>query len=304
MSAEQLDPQAHKPNEQRALPAGQTEPVHDPFSHLPDFDSFGGLDSEIEQLRTIGELYRNPQLCEEWEVECPTGVLLHGPGGVGKSRLAKALARDIRAELLVVEVSDILGKWVGDANKGIKETFDKAAKVEGPVIVLFDEMDGLLAQGAGGNDGVYRSVLSEMKSRLDNLKTVQPNTLVVGTSNSVDGFEPALLRPGRFDVVLGIGLPDAAARSSIFGKIMDSTFDKYDFWGNEEYPAINLDELSAQTEGFSGADINAILKAARTKKLLAQLRTKEEGLRVTHLDLLEAIRAHRHSRPNTLESDS
>lgn len=275
----------------------------------PTYDDFGGLDSPIEKLREIGAILNNPELAKDWSVEVPTGVLLCGPGGVGKTELIRAFSRDIGAVLIEIAVSEIQSMYIGKPNENLRRAFSNAAAVEGRVVLLFDELDGLFSEGAGGNDGMSTSLISEFKTILSSLRAVQPNTIVAGSTNSLDGFDEALLRPGRIDVVIQIPKPNDDARARIFGCCISKDLSLYEIDNSEvqigimdsrvgDSPAIDVTKLAAATENMTGADIKSILKAARTRRLMAHIMRKEPLQRVTQDDILAAVRSHRMQRPN------
>jgi transitional endoplasmic reticulum ATPase len=281
----------------------------------PRFEDFGGLDREIERLQEVGAVLTNPELAHEWDLQIPTGILLCGPGGVGKTELVQALSYDIQAELMEVNVSDILGGYVGEANKSLKQVFANAAAEGGPVIIFFDEMDGLFAKESSGNRGVSTSLLSEMKIRMTKLRDEQPKTLIAGATNDISGFDESLLRAGRFDVVLQIPRPDLSTRSSIFAKVISRHPDLYisglsDF-SNFKY----LDDLETQpvsegiidtrvlaeaADGLTGADIKSILHKARMNKFMAKVKGIDEIGPLSQRDILKSIDEHRKQRLTTM----
>jgi len=272
---------------------------------MPSFDDFGGLDHEIEQLRQVGAVFANPELARQWDVHIPTGVLLCGPGGVGKSELVRAFSREIGAQLIEVAVSDIQSKWVGESNANLKKTFEEASKVEGNTVLFFDELDGLFSRDAGGNSGVSTALISEMKTLLSQLRATQPNMIVAASTNSLAGFDEALLRPGRFDVVMQIPKPGDAARTSIFGKYISSRLELYnvgDFTGeSSSRGAIDIHSLAAATDGMTGADIKAILHTARAKRLVSHIQRGLPMSPISQEDILQAIRLHRQQRLNAAD---
>ncbi|MBC7707595.1 ATP-binding protein [Polaromonas sp.] len=268
----------------------------------PSFYEFAGLDQEIAQLTEFGAIFNHPELAREWDVEVPTGLLLCGPGGVGKTELVRAFSRELGAELIEVAVSDIQSMWVGKSNELLRQVFNNAGEAEGKVVIFFDELDGLFSANAGGNSGVSTALISELKMILTHLRENQPNTIVAASTNSLSGFDEALLRPGRFDMVLQIGKPNDAARAGIFGSYIGRKFELYDL-GSGELDSrvggtIELSSLAAATDGMTGADIKSILHSARAKRLMAHIQQGADLAPVTQHDILLAIRHHRQQRPN------
>ncbi|PLS81706.1 hypothetical protein CYG49_01540 [Candidatus Saccharibacteria bacterium] len=276
------------------------EQIPKPYEAFPSFDDFGGLDDEIDRLKDASVLFSHPEVCHEYGVRRPNGILLVGPSGVGKTELTRALARETESTLVEIKVSEVLSQWVGNANKSLSEIFKKAGGTEGPVILFFDEFDGFFSNEAGGNKGSATSLITEMKQILSNLQQLYPNVLVVGATNSTAGFDPALLRPGRFDVMLQIGKPNEDARREIFGKKISAHFELYRFSTSGTGDEINIDNLAGATEDMSGADIDAILNSVRTAKALQRIRTGEHT-RICQADVLRAIRLHREQRLNAAD---
>lgn len=272
----------------------------------PQFTDFGGLESEIDKLKEIGAIFANPEAAEDWDVHVPTGLLLCGPGGVGKTELVRAFSREIDAELIEVRISDIQSKWVGVANEKLRGVFQDAADADfDRVVIFFDELDGLFSENAGGNSGVSTALISEMKSILSSLRQSQPNMLVAASTNNLSGFDEALLRAGRFDVVLQIPKPNDAARASIFGAIICNRPNLYslgDSIGQTTVgDTVDLFSLAAATDGMTGADIKLILHAARAKRLVSGLRQGIPLTPITQQEILLAVRQHRQQRVNAVD---
>lgn len=291
-------------------PAAVAEQGAEAASRRSAFDKFGGLDREIAELKAVLAMWENPELCREYDLERPTGVLLHGPGGTGKTELARAVAHELDADITEVRMTDILTKWVGEPAQNLRELFNRLLGKDGLQVAFFDEFDGLFSRQASGNEGVARSLIAEFKTILSNMSTEYPGILVVAAANSIDQFDPALLRPGRIDTVLQIGLPGRDARESIFDKYLERNFALYDLADAEaldpdQFVSGNLlqgsgsvysPELAALTESFSGADIEAVLKDARRAKMMAHIATGKRAGRITQNEIKYSIDKLRRSR--------
>ncbi|MCZ7356589.1 MAG: CDC48 family AAA ATPase [Candidatus Methanoperedens sp.] len=186
-------------------------------------------------------------------VEAPKGVLLYGPPGTGKTLLAKAIASESEANFITVKGSDILSKWYGESEKHIAEIFKKARQVA-PAIIFLDELDALspMRGTAEGEPHATERIVNQLLSELDGLEELR-GVVVIGATNRPDIIDPALLRPGRFDEMILVPVPDAKTRSEIFKvhtKKMSLAED------------VNLGEFVRITEDFTGADIAAVCKKA------------------------------------------
>lgn len=207
-----------------ALPDAE-KPAYLQFS---TFEQLGGLEEQIAVLRTAVMKFDDPDFFAEYDIQRPNGILIVGEGGTGKTHLANAFARELRAELIEINVSDIVDKWVGQSNVKIVKMFDDARDRKERVVLLFNEIDGLFGNDAVGNPGLQNSMIAEMKTIMENLHNTHPNVIVLGTSNSTSGFDPALLRPGRFDEIVQIPKPDHPTRISILGKMISKNYELYD----------------------------------------------------------------------------
>jgi transitional endoplasmic reticulum ATPase len=183
----------------------------------------------------------------------PKGILLYGPPGTGKTLIAKAAAHESEANFISIKGPELLSKWVGESEKGVREVFRKARQAA-PCIVFFDEIDAIApARGALGSDShVTERVISQLLTELDGLE-VLTNVIIIGASNRPDIIDAALLRPGRFDRLLYVPPPSKESRIQIF-KIHTSKKPLAD--------DVDIVSLANQTEGYTGADIAALASAA------------------------------------------
>lgn len=266
--------------------------IREVFVEVPQvrWTDVGGLEEVKQQLIEAVEWpLKYPELYAQAAVRAPKGILLSGPPGCGKTLLAKAAANETQVNFLSVKGPALLSKYVGESERGVREVFRKA-KQAAPCIVFFDEIDALVpVRGAGGSDAhVAERVLSQFLTEMDGVEELK-GVLALGATNRADILDPAVLRPGRFDVLIDIPLPDEEGRKEIFAVALR---------GKPVAEEVRLDELAAATPGFSGADIQAVC----TRAALAAIReaipartTGEHELRITpgHLEqALESVREH------------
>jgi transitional endoplasmic reticulum ATPase len=219
-----------------------------------NWDDIGGLAEVKEELAEAIEWpLKHADLFNQADVKPPKGLLLYGPPGTGKTMIAKAVATTSEANFISVKGPELISKWVGESEKGVREIFRKARQAA-PCIIFFDELDAV-APRRGRSEGdahVTERVISQMLTEMDGLEDLK-GVVVVGATNRPDIIDEALLRPGRFDRILEVPLPDKEARNEILRihtkwKPLDHT--------------VNIDKLVGLTEGYTGADIAAITNAA------------------------------------------
>ncbi len=226
------------------------------FVEVPNvrWQDVGGLAEVKERLVEAVEWpLQHPDLFAQAGIRPPKGILLSGPPGCGKTLLAKAAASETKVNFISVKGPELLSKFVGESEKAVREVFRKARQAA-PCIVFFDEIDALVpSRGAGGSDShVADRVLSQFLAELDGIEELK-GVLVLGATNRADLLDAAILRPGRFDVVVEIPLPDERGRQEILGIHLK----------NKPLGArINLQELAARTDGFSGAELSSICAQA------------------------------------------
>jgi transitional endoplasmic reticulum ATPase len=215
----------------------------------------GGLQEVKEELKEAIEWpLKHADLFAQADIIPPKGLLLYGPPGTGKTMIAKAVASTSEANFISIKGPELLSKWVGESEKGIREVFRKARQAA-PCIVFFDELDSVAPHRSGGEAGdsrVTERIVSQLLTEMDGLEDLK-GVVVIGATNRPDIVDEALLRPGRFDRLLEITLPDSDARKGIL-KIHTSKkpLDK----------TVSLDKLVELTKGYSGADITALVNAA------------------------------------------
>ena len=223
------------------------------IEEAPDvrFSQIGGLEIQISEIREIVELpLKRPDLFAAVGIEPPKGVLLHGPPGTGKTILAKAVAQSTEATFLRVVGSEFVQKYIGEGARLVRELFE-LAKSKSPAIIFIDELDAIGARrmdGATSGDREVQRTLMQILAEMDGFDARGEVKLIAAT-NRLDMLDPALLRPGRFDRVIEIPMPNKDARESIL---------RIHTAGMSLDPDVNLRMISDLAEGSSGADLKAL----------------------------------------------
>jgi transitional endoplasmic reticulum ATPase len=238
-----------------ALSEIEPSALREVFVEVPNvtWEDVGGLEDVKRELReSIEWPLKHPELYEKLKAQNPKGILLYGPPGTGKTLLAKAVANESESNFISVKGPEFLSKWVGESEKAVRETFRKARQAS-PSIIFLDELDALVpARGLGADSHVTERVVSQILTELDGLEELN-NVVVIAATNRPDIVDPALLRPGRFDKLIEVPVPDVKAREAIFNiHLKDKPISK----------GVSVKELAKETEGFSGADISAIVNEA------------------------------------------
>jgi len=248
------------------------------------WDDVGGLEELKEELREAVEWpIKYKEAFEYVDVETPKGILLHGPPGTGKTLIAKALAKMTESNFISIKGPELLSKWVGESEKGVREIFRKARQAA-PCIIFLDEVDALVPRRGSGGSGshVTENVVSQILTEIDGLEELH-NVLIIGATNRLDIVDEALLRPGRFDRIIEVPFPDNKGREQIFNIHTKKKPLAED---------VSIAKLVEQTEGFSGAEIAAIANRAAIAALKRYVGGKSENLneiKITQQDLLDAI---------------
>ncbi len=214
------------------------------------WSDIGGMEYVKEQLiQAVEWPLFYPELYKYANMQPPRGILLYGPPGTGKTLLVKALASHCHVNFINIKGSTIVSKWVGETEKAISETFRKA-KQAAPCIVFFDEIDSLLGRELAKSDadGLGSRIISTFLTELDGIEDLQ-GVVVIGATNKLNRIDPAVLRPGRFDLLIEIPLPDSKARKEIFDIYLAHMPTKGEF---------DWEAIVRLTEGMTGADIRAM----------------------------------------------
>ena len=223
------------------------------------WEDIGGLDEVKQTLREGIELpLKQPEAFRRLSIRPPKGILLFGPPGTGKTLLAKAVARESEANFTAMQSSDLLSKWYGESEKQVARLFQRARQVA-PTVIFLDEIDALAPQRGGGlgEPAVTERVVNTLLSEMDGLEELQ-GVVVIGATNRPTLLDQALLRPGRFDEVVYVPVPDEAGRRVILGiHLRDMPL----------ADAVSIDELAERTKGYTGADLENLVRRAGMQAL-------------------------------------
>ncbi|MGB5778903.1 MAG: CDC48 family AAA ATPase [Allopontixanthobacter sediminis] len=217
-----------------------------------NYDDVGGMGDTIEQLREMVELpLRYPELFTRLGVDPPKGVLLHGPPGTGKTRLAQAVANESDAEFFTINGPEIMGSAYGESEKKLREVFEEATRVA-PAIIFIDEIDSIAPKRTQVHGEAEKRLVAQLLTLMDGLEA-RSNLVVIAATNRPDAIDEALRRPGRFDREIVIGVPDEKGRREILS---------IHTRGMPLGDKVDLDELARVTHGFVGADLAALAREA------------------------------------------
>ncbi|MFN4020716.1 MAG: CDC48 family AAA ATPase [Erythrobacter sp.] len=256
-----------------------------------NYDDVGGMEETIRALREMVELpLRYPELFIRLGVEPPKGVLLHGPPGTGKTRLAQAVANESDAEFFTINGPEIMGSGYGESEKRLREVFEEAARAA-PAIIFIDEIDSIAPKRTQVPGEAEKRLVAQLLTLMDGLEK-RANLVVIAATNRPDAIDEALRRPGRFDREIVIGVPDQRGRREILS---------IHTRGMPMEAAVDLDELARVTHGFVGADIAALTREAAieaVRRIMPRLDLDErtippevlEDLGVTRDDFLAALK--------------
>jgi len=267
---------------------------------VPDvaYEDIGGLDEEIKKVREMVELpLKHPELFDRLGIQPPKGVLLHGPPGCGKTLLARAVANETDANFLILNGPECMSKFVGEAEKKVREIFDEAEK-KSPSIIFIDEIDAIASKRDESFGEVEKRVVAQLLTMMDGLKS-RGKVVVIGATNRPNAIDPALRRPGRFDREIVIGVPSKEARLQILkvhtrnmpmAEEIQKSLDRF------------INKLASISHGFVGADLEALCKEAAMnviRRIFPEINLKEnqeipkemlEKLEITKKDFAAALK--------------
>ncbi|MEM4799795.1 MAG: CDC48 family AAA ATPase, partial [Acidilobaceae archaeon] len=245
------------------------------------WDDIGGYEDVKQELREAVEWpLRYPHVFKEMGIRPPKGVLLYGPPGTGKTLLARAVATESGANFISIKGPEILSKWVGESEKAVREIFKRAKQVA-PAVIFFDEIDAIApARGYRfDSSGVTDRIVNQLLTEMDGIQPLQ-NIVVIAATNRAELLDPALLRPGRFDRIIFVPPPDKVARKEILRVHIRKIPIASD---------VDIDKLVELTEGYTGADIEALVREAAMLKLREKLEPGPVEMR-HFLKALEKVR--------------
>jgi len=281
----ELKEEAYKPEEGKR----EVSDIH--------YEDIGGLGRELQLVREMIELpLRHPEIFERLGIQPPKGVLLYGPPGTGKTLIAKAVANEVDAHFITLSGPEIMSKYYGESEKGLREKFEEAEQ-NAPAIIFIDEIDAIAPKREETKGEVERRVVAQLLALMDGLKG-RGQVIVIAATNLPDSIDPALRRGGRFDREIEIGIPDKKGRLEIF---------QVHTRGVPLGEDVKIDDFANSTHGFVGADIALLVKEAAMhalRKVIPQIKIDEEipdevldKLRVTNDDFAEA---RKHVEPSAM----
>ncbi|WP_430916096.1 AAA family ATPase [Mycobacterium colombiense] len=227
-------------------------------------DDVAGMDEVKRQLdlSLLGPI-RNPELMKAFKVSARGGLLLYGPPGCGKTFIAKAVSGELGANFYQVGIADVLHQWFGNSERSIRAVFDTARR-NAPCVLFFDEVDALghRRSALSGSSGL-RPVVNTLLEEMDSANSVNDGVYVLGATNAPWDVDPALRRPGRFDRMIFVGLPDTGARAGIVRSHLQ----------DRPVAGIDLKSIANRTDGFSGADLAYVCETATQLAMADSMRS-------------------------------
>jgi transitional endoplasmic reticulum ATPase len=268
--------------------APEPSPVRPARGPRISFADVGGMEELKEQIRlNILYPFEHPEIYAAYGKKIGGGLLLYGPPGCGKTHIARATAGELGANFFLLELNDVLSMWIGESEKHLSELFE-TARANTPAVIFIDEVDALGAKRSEMHSSPIRMVVSQLLTEMDGFSTTNSQVLVLGATNEPWNVDPAFRRPGRFDRVLFVPPPDAAARREIL---------QLHAQGRKIDPALSWEPLAGKTDRFSGADLAALVD--RASELALSEAIKSGKLRP--VGLAEFHKALRDMRPTTVE---
>jgi len=245
------------------------------------FEDVAGLD-EVKETILLRMVYpfTRPDLAKRYRIRTGGGILLYGPPGTGKTLLARAVAGEIDAAFFYIKPSNIMSKWVGEAEQNVAKLFEAARRYPRAVIFI-DEIDGLIPKRRSTHSTVMQRLVPEILQQLQGLEEHDTPLLLIGATNEPWALDPAMLRPGRFDHKIYVPLPDEQARRRIL---------ELNLKDRPLAEDVDLDELAHMTAGYSGADLEHVVGYAADAAFLEAVKTEVERP-IGMIDFLRALDA-------------
>ena len=251
------------------------------------FEDVGGMEAVKEEieLKIIRPL-QHPELYKAYGKKIGGGILLYGPPGCGKTFLARATAGQVKARFINVGLNDVLDMWIGNSEKNLHQLFE-LARAHKPCVLFFDEVDALGASRSDMRQSAGRNLINQFLAELDGVDSDNEGVLVLGATNAPWHLDAAFRRPGRFDRIIFVAPPDAPGRAGILGLLLR----------DKPTQQLDLQKVAAKTEGYSGADLQAVVDICIEQKLRQSFKT---GIPepINTKDLLDAVSKHK---PSTQE---
>ena len=253
-----------------ALKTVEPSAMREVFAEVPDvtWGDVGGLETTKERLReTIQWPLRYPEVFETMDLKAAKGVLLYGPPGTGKTLLAKAVANESDSNFIPVKGPELINKYVGESERGVRKIFSKARE-NAPSIIFFDEIDSIATERgrSGGDSQVTERVVSQLLTELDGIESLE-DVVVIAATNRPDLIDRALMRPGRLDRHINVPAPDTESRRAIF---------EVHTRNKPLADDVDLDDLAERTDGYVGADIEAVCREAALEASRELIQTVDE----------------------------
>ncbi|MDT7860687.1 MAG: AAA family ATPase [Saccharolobus sp.] len=260
---------------ERRVRKGEEETETEDKLTLDDIGGYNEIKTELKELLEL-QLYHY-KLLDQLKVPPMRGILLYGPPGVGKTMMAKALAKTLKVKLIALSGAEIMYRGYEGAIAAIKEVFNRARENK-PAIILLDELDAIASKRSFKGSADASKIVNQLLTEMDGIRSLK-EVVVIGTTNRLKAIDPALLRPGRFDKIIHMPLPNKEERLDILKKYI----------GSEECEKVGCDTIAEQTEGYSGADLAALAREAKMRVLKSILRGEKDRT-LTKEDLIEALK--------------